>query len=189
MTNLKLYMLLLGCRPIGRHTEQHDVLFAIGLNPKDLVPQILAFWPEAKGVIHVDAWREVKQVDGFDISIEAVENKIENPAANLPKLFFINLGGYKQNEFEEYHYKMLSVGTDKAAAIMQAKKTAFYKHTGFVGAPSHVDDKYGVDVDDIHEIKDILPKSLKLKYSIAINRSILTKEDEMQLGYFKLNKL
>ena len=84
---------------------------------------------------------------------------------------------------------MLSVGADKAAAIMQAKKTAFYKHTGFVGAPSHVDDKYGVDVDDLHEIKDILPKPLKLKYSIAINRSILTKEDEMQLGYFKLNKL
>ena len=47
---------------------------------------------------------------------------------------------------------MLSVGADKAAAIMQAKKTAFYKHTGFVGAPSHVDDKYGVDVDDLHEI-------------------------------------
>jgi hypothetical protein len=28
---------------------------------------------------------------------------------SLAQLFFINLGGYKENEFEEYHYKMLAV--------------------------------------------------------------------------------
>jgi hypothetical protein len=42
-------------------------------------------------------------VDNFSIEIiakEAVEN------TNLDHLFFINLGGYKENEFEEYHYKI-----------------------------------------------------------------------------------
>ena len=182
-------MLLLGCRPKGRHTEQHDVLFAIGINPKDLIPQILAFWPEAKGIIHVDAWREVTQVDGYNVSVIPIENKGENLVTSLPKLFFINLGGYKQHEFEEYHYKMLSVGVNKAATISKAKQTAFYKHTGFVGAPSHVDDKYGIDVDDLFEVKDILPIALKQKYSIALNLSQTTNEDEMHLGYFKLDKL
>ena len=125
-------------------------------------------------------------VNGHSINIIP---KTSSSPQSQNRLFFLNLGGYKPNDLEEYHYKYLSVAENKGKAIQEVKETAFYKHTGFVGAPSHVDDKYGVDVDDIHEIKDILPKSLKLKYSIAINRSILTKEDEMQLGYFKLNKL
>jgi hypothetical protein len=57
-----------------------------------------AFWPEAKGKIHIDAWREVTIVDNF--SIEIVAKKRFQIIC-----FFINLGGYKENEFEEYHYK------------------------------------------------------------------------------------
>ncbi len=41
------------------------------------------------------------------------------------KLFFINLGGYKENEFEEYHYKMmLLLQRDKVEAIRKSKRTA-----------------------------------------------------------------
>lgn len=188
MDNLKLFMLLLGCRPFGRHTEQHDTLFAIGTTPKDLIPQILDFWPEVKGKIHVDAWREITQVNGYEINVVLnsshliVDNK-------LPKLFFINLGGYKPNEFDEFHYKMIVVAANKGEAIKQAKQTAFYKHTGFKGATSHIDDKYGIDVDDLYEIHDILSAALKEKYRIQILPSPSTKEDEMHLGYFKLDKL
>jgi len=179
-------MLLLGCRPNGRFTEQHDILFAIGESPKALVPQILEFWPEAKGIIHVDAFRTVTLVDGFEIS---VVEKASAAVVNDYKLFFINLGGYKRGEFDEFHYKMLVVANTKEAAIAQAKQTAFYKHTGFEGAPSHIDDKYGIDVDDVFEIKDILPKALKKQYSIAIIPTISTVADEMHLGYYKLDKL
>ncbi|MFC4232163.1 DUF1543 domain-containing protein [Parasediminibacterium paludis] len=186
LQELKLYMLLLGCRPSGRFTEQHDILFAIGENPKALVPQILEFWPEAKGIIHVDAFRTVTLVDGFEIS---VVEKSEAIADQTNKLFFINLGGYKRGEFDEFHYKMLVVASDKDAAIAQAKQTAFYKHTGFTGAPSHVDDKYGIDVDDVFEIKDILPKALKKKYSLAIQPTANIIADELHLGYYKLDKL
>ena len=56
----------------------------------------------------------------------------------------------KENEFEEYHYKVLTVAQNKAEVIKKAKATSFYKHCGFKGATSHIDDKYGVDVDDIH---------------------------------------
>ncbi len=186
LPNLKLYMLLLGCRPSGRFTEQHDVLFAIGEHPKALVPQIRNFWPEAKGIIHVDAFREVTLVDDFAI---AIVEKINTTVAPTNKLFFINLGGYKRGEFDEFHYKMLVVASSKEAAITKAKQTAFYKHTGFVGAPSHIDDKYGIDVDDVFEIKDILPQTLKSKYSIAIQPTTNSVADELHLGYFRLDKL
>jgi len=191
MQNIKLYMLLLGSTPKGRHIEQHDIYFGIANNLKEMVPGIVAYWPEAQGKIHIDAWREVTTVDGFEVKViekSAAENTIAE-TANKPKLFFINLGGYKQNEFEEYHYKMLAVGNDKGAAIQQAKQTVFYKHTGFKTAESHIDDKYGVDVDDIYAIEDILPTELKEKYSIVISPSTNTATDETHLGYFKLDKL
>ncbi|MFV8358664.1 DUF1543 domain-containing protein, partial [Flavobacterium sp. XS1P32] len=50
---LKLYMLMLGCTPAGRLTEQHDIFFGIGKSLKDLIPQIKNFWPEAKGKLHI----------------------------------------------------------------------------------------------------------------------------------------
>ena len=177
-------MILLGCKPTGRNTEQHDLFFGIGETLSDVKNDILDFWKEANGKIHIDGWREVHFVN--DYRIEIVE---KGSASGNEKLFFINLGGYKQNEFEEFHYKMLTVETDKGLAIQKAKQTAFYKHTGFEGAVSHIDDKYGIDVDDIYEIEDILSSHLKEKYSIQIAKAENEAEDELHLGYLKIDKL
>ncbi len=189
----KLFMLLLGCKPYGRHTEQHDVFFTIASHISDTISSIENFWPEAKGNIHVDAWREVTNVDGHQVQIFDKETSNVSIADNeTNQLFFINLGGYKKYEFEEFHYKMLAVAEEKGEAIRQSKQTAFYKHTGFkgsTGATSHVDDKYGVDVDDACKIEDILPADVKEKFSIRISGAKTEGSDEMNLGYFTLQKL
>jgi hypothetical protein len=187
MQNPKLFMLMLGCRPEGRNTEQHDMFFGIGEQVRDLIPAIKAFWPEAKGNIHVDGWREVTQVDGYRISVVPKENAAAE--SGIDKLFFLNLGGYKPGEFDEFHYKMLAVAPDQAGAVKQARQTAFYKHTGFKGATSHIDDKFGVDVDELHEVKDILPAAEKQRYRLEIKASESTAADELHLGYFQLHKL
>jgi hypothetical protein len=180
---MKLFMLLIGCKPAGRNIEQHDVFFGIGSSVKDLLPDVINFWPEAKGKLHLDAWREVTNVNGFGITVVPYQE-----SNNSDKLFFINLGGYKKNEFEEFHYKMIVAAIDKGEAIRQAKNTAFYKHTHFKGADSHIDDKYGVDVDDLFEIADILPAEIKKQYSLLITPATGTlTEDEVHLGYFKLS--
>jgi len=182
-------MTLLGCKPKARFTEQHDIFFGIGHSLKDLVPDIIQLWPEAEGKIHIDAWREVNYVDQQAVQIFPKQERLADSEVQIKKLFFINLGGYKQNEFEEFHYKILVAEENKSAAIQRSKATAFYKHTGFKGAASHVDDKYGVDVDDIYEIEDILPLSLKEKYSIILSPATNCLEDELHLGYFQLHKL
>ena len=166
MNSLKLFMILLGCKPKGRNTEQHDIFFSIGNSLKTIVPDIIHFWPGA-GTIHIDAWREVTEVDGFKINILEKENG--NSCKTKDQLFFLNLGGYKPGEFEEYHYKMLVIAKERSEAITRAKETAFYKHAGFKAAESHIDDKYGIDIDDIYEIHDILPKHIKEKYALQIN--------------------
>lgn len=56
MKAVNLHMVMLGCTPKGRFTEQHDIFFGIGSNLKELVPDMKDFWPEAKGRIHIDAW-------------------------------------------------------------------------------------------------------------------------------------
>lgn len=190
MMPLKLFMMMLGCTPKGRNTEQHDIYFTIAPSIADTVQAIKDFWPEANGKIHIDAWREVTQVGQFAVEVAAKEDlQATNDDAGQVRLFFINLGGYRENEFDEFHYKMLAAAPDKASAIQAAKQTAFYKHTGFQGAPSHIDDKFGVDVDDIYQIEDILPDDIKFKYTIRLLPGDPLKQDHIHLGYFKLSEL
>lgn len=189
MNNLKLFMLMLGCKPPGRYTEQHDILFTIAPDFASTETDAKAFWREADK-IHIDAWREVKLVDGFRVTVVP---RLDFKDPNEGKLFFLNLGGYKKDVFDEFHYKMLVVAQDKSEAIAKAKKTAFFQHTGFDGAPSHVDDKYGVDVDDVYPIEDILPLYLKEDYAIHISEILFEEpdvnEDKINLGYQRYEKI
>ncbi|WP_395045445.1 DUF1543 domain-containing protein [Flavobacterium sp.] len=184
--DLKLFMVMLGCRPKGRFTEQHDIFFGIGTSLKELIPDIKNFWPEAKGNIHIDVWREVNCVENY--KIEVIEKEASN--ASSSQLFFINLGGYKENEFEEFHYKLLAVGNSLSEATKKSKETAFYKHYGFKGATSHIDDKFGIDIDDVFNVKEILSSNFTNNYNIIISKSeIKLKEDELHIGYLKIEKI
>ncbi len=180
-----LFFLLLGGRPAARHTEQHDVFFGIGNSVGDLISDIKEFWPESISNIHIDAWRQITRIENFQITV--VERNDDRTKSNL-KLFFLNLGGYQRGQFDELHYKFLCVAESKAEAIDKAKKTKFYAEAGFPGANSHIDDKFGIDIDDIHEIEDILPLRLKEKYQLQIQTDDdVTNEDQLHLGYFKLS--
>ncbi|HET9053206.1 MAG TPA: DUF1543 domain-containing protein [Cyclobacteriaceae bacterium] len=184
----KLFMIMLGATPPGRHIEQHDIFFGIGTSLNDLAADMKAFWPEPER-IHIDAWREVTVVENYRIAIVPKDAPV-NPAAINKKLFFINLGGYQENKFEEQHYVLLTVKDDRAAAFREAKDTFFYKHNSFgKGGSSHIDDKYGVDVDDLYEIDDVLAPALKEKYRVEIYPSNHEPEDELHLGYVKMSSL
>jgi len=197
-----LFMMMLGCRPPGRVIEQHDIFFAIADNVRELTGEIKAFWPEVKNHIHVDAWRRVTRVDGFSVGV--VDRQQDLLSAHMPllqsslltglptlahKLFFVNLGGYKPNEFDEFHYKLLIVASDKVTAIRKAKQTMFYRQTGFKGAAAHIDEKYGVDVDDIFEINDLLSTTIKSRYKLVLEQAADQVADEIHLGYMPLHRL
>jgi len=185
----KLYMLLLGSKAPSRNVEQHDYFFGIAHRLKDLVPQIKAFWPEAGASIHIDGFREVNTVDGYKVEV-FLKNEVAEPSAK--RLFFVNLGGYQENKLEEQHYTILSVQDDRVAAVQNSKKTAFFKAQTIAsvkGANSHIDEKYGIDVDDIYRIEDILSPDQKAQYHIQITPKEGLPEDKIHLGYFKLDKL
>lgn len=182
---MKLFYIILGASVKGRTIEQHDVFFGIAKNLKDLVTAIKGFWPEAGSDLHLDAYQEVKFVDGYEIKIvEKGSQKAEN------HLFFINLGGYKKGFFEEFHEQHLMVGKKMSEVIKKAKQTEFYKTMGFAGAVSHTDDKHGVDIDDVFNVNDLLSQQMKDKYSLILEKSEeVDQKNFIKLKYIKIDKI
>jgi hypothetical protein len=182
---LKLFMVLLGANPKGRIVEQHDYFFGVATSLKGLIPAIKASWPEAGNTIHVDGWREVNFVDGYQVNV--VAKGLDE--VNEKRLFFINLGGYQSGDLKETHHIMLTVQNDRLPAIKESMKTLFYKTNSIRGAHAHIDEKFGVDVDDVYRIEDVLSTELKEKYHIKITPVAGMVKDDIHLGYFKLDKI
>jgi len=179
-------MTIIGCRPSGRLTEQHDVFFGLGEQLADLVPQINAFWPEVKGKFHIDSWREVSKVGDYAITV------IDQSAANHKELglFFFNLGGYLPQEMEEFHYKKLVVAPNLAVAQQEIKNSAFYKNYNFSGAVSHIDDKYGLDIDESYNVSELIRAEDKLCYGLQMTIAPKDQpEDELHIGYLPLKNI
>ncbi len=177
---MELYMVVLGGKPQGRHIEQHDVFFGAGKSLEELAPEMSTFWPELAGKMHIDSWRKVTKVGDYRIEVIPKAKSIKN---NKQKLYFVNLGGYKPQDMEEYHYKQVVVAARLDEAAQMAESSTFWKHHD----QAHVDDKYGIDVDDIYEINDLLSVAFKTNYAIGI--TIATEsatEDVLEIGYLKI---
>lgn len=182
-------MVLLGSKAPARTVEQHDYFFGIAAQLRDLVPQMQAFWPEAGKSLHIDGWREVNYVEGFRVSVVA---KSEYAGASAYRLFFINLGGYTAGRLEEQHYNLLTIKEDRVGALAASKLTPFFKQATIAkvkGANAHIDEKYGIDVDDVYRIEDVLTIEEKAQYHILLEPAENIAEDEVHLGYFKLDKI
>lgn len=177
---MKLFYVILGATPKHRNIEQHDVFFGIAEDLESLIPQMKAFWKDEK--IHIDCYQEVRFADGFEVKIMERSSVVSND-----KLFFVNLGGYKPGYFEEFHEQHLLVGQSLSDVIKKAKQTTFYKTMGFANAASHIDDKHGVDIDDIYNVNDLLSENTKNQYSIILEKSDSeNQENVLKIGYLKI---
>lgn len=200
---MHLYMLKIGARPHGRLIEQHDVMFVVANSLSETIDVVNQHWPEVKGKWHLDAWRVVNRVGDYHISLMAPTSAKDT--ANLPsvddsalKLYFINLGGYLPNQFEEFHYKTLVVADSVAKATAQVKKSAFYRDYTFSNAEpaldgvatSHVDDKHALEVDEIHSVAGLLPNGFKLVIR-ALNTAekLQIPDDHLHIGYLSLKQI
>ena len=189
---LTLYMVQLGGRPKGRLIEQHDIFFGVANQVSELIDDINQHWPEVKNKWHIDSYRAITKIDNFVIKLIESSEKVEN-STDL-KLFFINLGGYQQGSFEEFHYKLLIVAPNQADAIKQAKQSEFYKQFTFkdetspFDAASHIDDKFEVDIDDIYNVNDLL-SNVQLVIKPISDTDDLVIEDKEYVGYLSIKNL
>lgn len=216
--NMKLFMLKIGARPPGRLIEQHDVMFVIANSLSETIESVNQHWPAVKNNWHLDAWREVKRVGDYQILLstdslskdglskdnaladnifadDRVDNKLDSHGKQL---YFVNLGGYLPGQFEEFHYKTLVVAETLGKATAQVKKTAFYQDYTFDNvdtaksgvATSHVDDKYQLDLDDIHCVADLLPNDVALTIQpLTEPEKNQLPDDALHIGYLSLKQI
>ena len=86
---------------------------------EDAYPQLRRDWfGEAKG-LHVDGWLAVDGVEDYRVAFGDAA-----PAADEPRLFFVNLGGYVPGALGEAHDYLLLVAPDLAAAQAWAEDRA-----------------------------------------------------------------
>jgi hypothetical protein len=213
---LFLFAILLGCKPKGRNVEQHDVMFAVARSLNELTDSIKDFWYSAmiheinvkvkklvpgidtarlseelknsfsrRDKVHIDAWTKVEFVDGYRIRIL---KKTDGRAPSNVKLFFLNLGGYKEDEFEEFHKKLFVVAGATSEAINKVMNVSFMKEyspdeLGIAGS-AHLDDKYKLDfeADDVICVSDALDGD----YTIELVSTENASPNEMSVGYIKL---
>ncbi len=190
-----LFMVQLGGRPKDRLIEQHDIFFGVANQMSELIDDINNHWPEVNNKWHIDSYRAITKVGNHTIKLIESNNQVEND--NGLKLFFINLGGYQQGSFEEFHHKLLIVADNQTDAIKQAKQSEFYQQFTYkdqdtpFNAASHIDDKFEVDIDDIYNVNDLV-LNIQILIEPMINNShelANADEDKEYVGYLSIKNL
>ena len=191
---LTLFMVQLGGRPKGRLIEQHDIFFGVANEVSELIDDINHHWPEVRNKWHIDSYRAISKVDNYSVKLVESSNQVES--ANGLKLFFINLGGYQQGSFEEFHYKLLIVAATQADAIKQAKQSQFYKQFTYkdkdspFNAASHIDDKFEVDIDDIYNVNNLISNvQLLIEPMANDSHELVNADDKEYVGYLSIKNL
>jgi len=131
----RLFAVYLGGRAAKGNTELHDVVFATGPTIEDTYEQLLDKWFGMPKGLHLDSWMELDIVDGYKISLS------QEKSTGGKKLFFVNLGAYKDNEFAEIHANIFLV----ADAAPEAKRRAKAELLKNWPSAVHTDDLYEVD--------------------------------------------
>ncbi|MFN8288260.1 MAG: DUF1543 domain-containing protein [Chitinophagales bacterium] len=210
-----LFAVLIGCTPKGRSIEQHDMLFAAANTIEELTPLIKNFWNRdtakdtallvkkllpgidstalqselqkslaARDKAHIDAWVRVEYVDGYRVLLSK-----QAPSGQEEKLYFINLGGYKEGEFEEFHKKLFVVASSPSEAFNCLKQHPFMQEYSpenlGKGGSAHLDDRHKIDF----EADDIicLSETLEGDYHIVLEKTQHSSQNQEVIGYVKLD--
>ena len=151
--NLSLFIVVLGGRSLKSNIEIHDVRWVLGKTIEDTFPELRKQWLGKKSGLHIDSYKSIKYVDGYEI----VLSKSNKDSLNVTRkeylsLWFVNLGGYNPKKMYEEHEFNLIVAKKAIEAKRKAKKI-WVSNLDL----KHNDDYSGINylekVDDLHPIK------------------------------------
>ncbi|MFW2044849.1 DUF1543 domain-containing protein [Acinetobacter variabilis] len=153
MSELKLYIALLGGKHEKANVEVHDVIPVISSDIKTAFPYLKQQWFGVQKGLHVDGWMMINGVSYQDLNYQV--QVTDTPVKQDLKLFLINLGAYVPDQFGEIHKYLVVAAKNKTEAKAQGKlaieKTWFKPHTDAV-----------IDVDDCLELNEINQKFVYL---------------------------
>ena len=142
----KLFLVVLGGRVKGCHIEVHDVRWVVGETIKDTISELKKQWWGLKKGLHIDSYREIKEVDGYNINICSTV-PTEGATLTSVKLWFVNIGAYEKNKMAEQHEYGLVVANTSFSAKAKAKKKWLHGLE-----KQHKDDLHEVKSDGIDQL-------------------------------------
>lgn len=151
-----VFAVYLGGTCKGARIEVHDLVFVLSESVKTAFPKLKELWFGDKNSVHVDAWSELSQVDGYEVSLKTPSAKSKK---SLNKLYAVNVGCYNKQMFGEEHHFFFLVGQNKNEVKARAK--GLVKDRQLL----HVDNL--IDVDDVIELSQIEGKEIVLSPSGA----------------------
>ena len=101
MSELKLYIALLGGKHEKANVEVHDVIPVISSDIKTAFPYLKEQWFGVQKGLHVDGWMTINGISYQDLNYQVQVTDI--PVKQDLKLFLINLGAYVPDQFGEIH--------------------------------------------------------------------------------------
>lgn len=138
----KLFAVVLGGSAPKSNTELHDVVFTVGETIEETYHDLLDKWFGLPQKMHIDSYMVLDVIDGFEVQLK------EEVSDQKEKLFFINMGAYKEGDFMEHHANTFLVSDSVIEVKKRAKKQLLAGYDEV-----HKDDLY--EVDDLLEIKEI----------------------------------
>ncbi len=116
---MNLYLVVLGGKIPGGHVEIHDVRWVAGETIESTIPNLKLQWVGNSAGLHIDSFKLIRFVDGYEIKLVPKSEFDSNEKNNL---WFINLGGYKEGEMFEQHHLTLVVAPSIQSAKQKARK-------------------------------------------------------------------
>ncbi len=155
---MNLYLVVLGGKINGGNVEMHDVRWVAGETIQSTVSQLKSEWVGSPTGLHIDSYKLIKFIDGYRIKLVS-QDQIIGQIVN--KLWFINLGGYKENEMLEQHQLKLVVAPSTKIAKQNLAK------------------EWDKSISNVHtdDINTIL--SLK-NYSVVLEADSKNRSDELK---------
>ncbi len=138
----KLFAVVLGGSAPKSNTELHDVVFTVGEKIEDTYMELLDLWFGLPQKMHIDSYMVLDIVDGYKVQLKS------EPSNQREKLFFINMGAYKEGDFMEHHANTFLVSD----SVINVKKRAKEQLLGGYNEV-HKDDLY--EIDDLLTLKEI----------------------------------
>lgn len=168
MSDMKLFMVLVGGHTPTSNLEVHDMRFVTGATIQETYETLQSEWWGDPNTLHVDVWGEVNTIDGYDVSLSPT------PYEGDMGLYFINLGGYVPDLFDEVHKNILIVEKSLPPARQKAKETVSH------WTQAHKDTEF--------EIEKILPLAQVGPYHVHLKPSKNTIPFSFHCAYTPISK-
>ena len=151
--DLSLFIVVLGGRSLKSNIEIHDVRWVLGESIEDTFPELREQWIGKIRGLHIDSYKCIKYVDGYEIVIsKSKKDNINSTKTEDLTLWFVNLGGYNPKKMYEEHEFNLIVAKKAIEAKKKAKKdwntNLKNKHNDDYSSINYLE-----QVEDLHPIK------------------------------------